>query len=99
MSEELEQNINFKTEQCNKFAELVYKFCDSNKYEKSYSDHTIRNYKNDLISFAMWCDRLNIDPIDANYKNLRLYLAEMDSARYARTTINRRLSSLRSFYR
>lgn len=42
---------------------------------------------------------MGFDPINVNYRQLRSYLAEMDSARYARTTINRRLSSLRSFFR
>lgn len=42
---------------------------------------------------------MQLDPCMANYRELRGYLAEMDGACYARTTINRRLSSLRSFFK
>lgn len=42
---------------------------------------------------------MQIDPCVSTYRELRGYLAEMDGARYARTTINRRLSSLRSFFK
>lgn len=99
MSEELDSQITLSTDSCKDFLKLIEKFCESNQFEKAYSKHTVRNYKNDLIGFVMWADRLKIDPLNVNYKNLRLYLADMDSVKYARTTINRRLSSLRSFYR
>ena len=42
---------------------------------------------------------MDINPLSVNYRDLRSYLAEMDSAQYARSTINRRLSSLRSFFK
>lgn len=42
---------------------------------------------------------MRIDPKNVKYRELRGYLAEMDSAQYARSTINRRLSSLRSFFK
>lgn len=99
MSEEIKDNFEFKTDECKKFVYLINKFCESLTVEKNSSEHTVRNYKNDLLSFAIWCELLNIDPINISYRELRGYLAEMDSARYARTTINRRLSSLRSFFK
>lgn len=42
---------------------------------------------------------MKLDPSMASYRDLRGYLAEMDGAQYARSTINRRLSSLRSFFK
>lgn len=94
-----EQEYSFKTQDCNSFCELIDSFCQSLKIERNYSAHTIRNYRNDLLSYNIWCDRNNIVPLNTKSRDLRYYLGEMDSAQYARTTINRRLSSLRSFYK
>ncbi len=101
MEENLEskEKFEFESQDCKAFALLVDKFCESLTVEKNSSEHTVRNYKNDLLSFALWCERMQIDPNMVNYRDLRGYLAEMDGAQYARTTINRRLSSLRSFFK
>ena len=101
MEENLEnkEKFEFESQDCKAFVLLVDKFCESLTVEKNSSEHTVRNYKNDLLSFAVWCERMKIDPSMVNYRDLRGYLAEMDGAQYARTTINRRLSSLRSFFK
>lgn len=67
--------------------------------ERGFSEHTIRNYRIDLDAFLRWCARHDVDPLNATHRQLRAYLGEMDAARYARSTVNRRLSSLRGFYR
>lgn len=48
-----EENFEFSTDECRAFAILVDKFCESLTVEKNSSEHTVRNYKNDLLSFAM----------------------------------------------
>lgn len=55
MDKELEniENIEFKNKDCEDAALLVKKFCESLIVEKNYSDHTYRNYYNDLISFIL----------------------------------------------
>lgn len=55
MSELIEENIEFefKSEACKNFCNLIDKFCESLSVEKNYSQHTIRNYKNDLLSFVI----------------------------------------------
>ena len=77
---------------------LLDGFIESLKVEKAASNHTMRSYRTDLESFLRWCSRKNVDPLHATHRQLRGYLGEMDAARYARSTINRRLSSLRGFY-
>lgn len=94
-----DQKYIIKSKDVQSFMLLIDKFCESLEVEKNSSEHTVRNYKNDLISYAIWCDRNDINPLNSTYKQLRSFLAELDTARYARTTINRRLSSLRSFFR
>ena len=55
MSENLENNekFDFKSQDCKAFALLVDKFCESLTVEKNSSEHTVRNYKNDLLAFAL----------------------------------------------
>ena len=77
----------------------IDEFAHSLQVERNASAHTIRNYTVDLQDFARWAERSHIDPLHPTHRQLRRYLANLDAAQYARTTINRRLSSLRSFYR
>lgn len=74
-------------------------FCRSLAVERNASAHTVRAYRADLEDFLRWAGRAKVDPLAASHKQLRRYLGELDRARYERTTINRRLSSLRSFYK
>lgn len=62
------------------------------------SAHTVRAYQTDLQSYQDWCQRNGVNPLGITQRRLRGYLAEMTKANYADKTINRRLSSLRSFY-
>lgn len=80
-------------------AALLDGYLESLRYERGYSEHTIRNYRQDLEAYLRWCTRKDVDPLAATHRQLRAYLGEMDAARYARSTVNRRLSSLRGFYR
>lgn len=77
---------------------LVRKFCLSLQVEQHASEHTIRAYQSDTRSFLRWCLKEGIDPFVVNHKQIRLYLGELDMARYSRRTINRHLSSLKGFY-
>ncbi|MEG0015812.1 MAG: tyrosine recombinase [Gordonibacter sp.] len=78
---------------------LVEGFCDALRVEHGASVHTVRAYRIDLMGYARWASRENIDPLTATHKQLRRYLGELDHAQYSRTTINRRLAALRSFFR
>lgn len=79
--------------------ERVEAFCEALRVERNASLHTIRAYRIDLTDYVRWASRENIDPLRANHRQLRSYLGELDCAQYSRTTINRRLSALRSFFR
>ncbi len=69
------------------------------RVERSASAHTVRAYHIDLMDFARWAKRASVDPLTATHRQLRQYLGELDRAQYSRTTINRRLSALRGFFR
>lgn len=78
---------------------LLDEYRQTLRIERSASEHTIRAYANDLEDFLRWAQRSGIDPLNTGYRQLRLYLAELDQAQYSRATVNRRLSALRGFYR
>ena len=81
-----------------KATSLMGAYLDELAVERNASAHTIRSYRCDLEAFLRWCARKDVDFLTATHRDLRAYLADMDAARYARTTINRRLSSLHGFY-
>lgn len=62
------------------------------------SPHTLRAYESDLRSFLDWCKLEGVRPLDATRLELRRYMAYLRNADYANKTINRRISSLRSYY-
>ena len=80
-------------------AAYVEGFCKALKAKDNASEHTIRAYRSDLGDFLRWAGREKLDPLHVGHRQLRLYLGELDQAQYARTTMNRRLSALKSFYR
>ncbi len=79
--------------------EDVEAFCAALAVERGASPHTVRAYRDDVLGYLRWARRANVHPRAVTYRQLRRYLAELDQARYARTTIKRHLSALRSFYR
>ncbi|MDO5117423.1 MAG: tyrosine recombinase [Eggerthellaceae bacterium] len=74
-------------------------YCDSLMVERNVSVHTIRGYSSDLYDYARWAARREVDALEPTFRELRAYLAELDRAQYSRKTINRRLSSLKGFFR
>lgn len=77
----------------------VEDFCKALRVEQNASEHTIRAYKTDLYDYLRWETREKISSLAPTYRQMRLYLSELDQAQYGRATINRRLSSLKSFFR
>lgn len=78
--------------------QLVDAYIAHLRVEVGASAHTLRAYSGDLGRYLEWCDRNGIAPLQASHRQIRMYLAELDRARYARKTIARRLSSLRGWY-
>jgi len=79
--------------------QLIDRFLNMLKAERNLSEHTIRAYATDLAQFARWLEREQIPLEDFSYRQTRRYLAELNAAHYARTTINRRLSSTKTFFK
>ena len=77
---------------------LVDRFLTYLAVERGMSPHTVRAYSADLQRYLEWAGRASVDPIHLGHRDLRRYLAELDRAGYARRTVARRLSSVRSLF-
>jgi integrase/recombinase XerD len=78
--------------------QLIGSFLTVLRVERNLSPHTIRAYGTDLADFRAWAQRERLELEEVGHKAARRYLAEMDRARYSRTTINRRLSAIKAFF-
>lgn len=70
--------------------------------ERNASELTVKSYREDLLDLAGYLvEELGRDalPDDVTPRDLRGYAAALHEAGYARTSISRKLASLRSFYR
>jgi len=76
-------------------------FKDYLENEKHYSQHTVKAYLNDLSSFQAFInqnhDNLALNKID--YFQVRSWVADLSAQGLAHKSINRKLSTLKSFYR
>ena len=70
--------------------------------ERNASDLTIKSYREDLMDLADFLTdegQKKVVPRDVEASHLRIYVSALHDAGYARTSIARKLASLRSFYR
>ncbi len=68
--------------------------------EKNVSAYTVRNYTNDLQEFFQFASDQGLDTLrKVDKQTLRTYLAYLMEQKYAKSSIARRLSAIRSFYR
>ena len=70
--------------------------------ERGLSTHTLKSYREDLETFANYLqeeDGSYPDPANLTSVELRSYMAALHDAGYAKSSIARKLASLRSFYR
>lgn len=70
------------------------------KNERRYSKTTILAYSKDLLEFSDFLESSGESDINSlSYQDFRLFLAHLNDRGLARTTIARKLSSLRSFFK
>jgi integrase/recombinase XerC len=82
------------------FEQSVLAFLQMLKSEKFYSPHTCKNYHRDLRQFADYLSENSIHEWqDVDYKSVSAYAARRFRQGMKGNTIQRELSSIRSFYR
>lgn len=70
--------------------------------ERDASEHTVKAYREDLSALADYladADGSTPDPVAITVNDLRGYQAALGEAGYAKSSISRRMSSVRSFFR
>lgn len=65
--------------------------------EKNFSKHTAKAYCSDILSFLIWMDEQSCE--DINFSKVREYLHFIQKFNYKKTTIARKIASLRTFYK
>lgn len=65
--------------------------------EKNFSQHTIRAYCADITAFLLWLGDKPVDEI--KYQNIKEYLLFIYKFNYSKTTLARKISAIRTFYK
>ena len=80
---------------------LIEKFIEYLRVEKNYSNHTITAYKTDLNNFNDFLiqSRIKTKMENIDYKVIRSWIVKMVNDKISNRTINRKVSSLKSFYK
>ena len=82
-------------------APYIQSFIDYLKFEKRYSIHTIRSYQDDLIQFIDFLEiqygQVRLKEVSHNY--VRSWLASLKEQKITARTINRKISTLKSFFK
>lgn len=78
----------------------VNDYLDYLQYEKNYSKYTILNYKDDIEEFIDYIESEGLEFKDIVYSDIRFYLMYLkDNKHDDNSSIDRKLSSLRGFYK
>lgn len=65
--------------------------------EKNFSEHTAKAYCSDILSFLVWMDDECCE--DVNFSKIRDYIHFIQKFNYKKTTVARKIASLRTFYK
>lgn len=65
--------------------------------EKNFSEHTLTAYISDIVSYILWLD--NTSCLSVDFNKLREYLHFIQRFDYKKTTIARKVASIRTFYK
>ena len=78
--------------------DIIYDFLDYIKLEKNYSDYTEISYEIDLFKYDEYLKAQKLNYLRVKYKNISDFIIYLQKCNYKSTTINRIISTLKSFY-
>ena len=81
--------------------QLINPFLEYLEFERNYSRHTITAYKNDLNTFLEFCkNEFDVECLSKiDYSQIRSWIVVLVDQGVSNKTINRKVSSLKSFYK
>ena len=77
----------------------INNFIEYLKYQRNYSDFTCNNYKKDLNEYNSFVLSNKINYKNMDYNDAKEYVIYLNKKNDAKSTISRKLSSLRTFYK
>ena len=79
---------------------MIERFLEYIEVEKRYSPHTLTNYTKDLSDYSAFVLKTEAteDVVHVHKKVIKNFIVELSNSGLAKRSINRKLSSLRSFY-
>lgn len=77
----------------------IEQFLDYLKYEKNASPHTISAYKLDLSEFNRYIKETGINQKDIDHRIIRGFLVRLDKEKNKKSTMGRKLSTIKAFYK
>ncbi|ELI5487308.1 tyrosine recombinase XerC [Staphylococcus pseudintermedius] len=78
--------------------QIQEQFLDMLKRERFFSDHTLKAYHDDLVQFNRFLAQEQLSLMAFKYIDARNYLQTLYDLGLQRTTVSRKISTLRSFY-
>ncbi len=83
------------------FNEQIAPFINFLKFEKRFSQHTILAYGTDLHDFSLFLLRVfdGVAFTELSYQHIRSWLAELKENKLTSRSINRKISTLKSFFK
>lgn len=80
--------------------EMIERFIEYIEVEKRYSPHTVTSYRKDLLDFSSFLLETEgtLDMHNVDKKMVRNFMSELNKAEISKRSINRKISTLRTFY-
>ena len=69
------------------------------EYQKNYSKHTIDSYQKDIEEYLEYIEDKKIKLLKINYDEIKMYLKHLSDKEDINSTISRKISALRGFYK
>ncbi|MDD2409164.1 MAG: tyrosine recombinase [Bacilli bacterium] len=79
--------------------DIIHEFLNYIALERKYSDNTEINYEIDLFKYDDYLNKEKKNYLIINYQDISKYIVYLRKANYLPSSINRHLSTLRSFYK
>lgn len=82
-----------------RYMKYLSEYLEYLKYQKNYSDETIHSYSIDIEEFLDYINSECINICEVGYDVVKAWLIHLDEKKNKSTTVSRKISSLRGFYK